>query len=265
MKDDVQKKVSRLFIHPVKGLTPKEVSHATVRKGRGIPGDRAYALLFKDVLDVSPQSWQPKKHLAVQNDFPSLAALNCTFSDDLREMTVVQGSQVLLEASLANDEGRESISQFFSKYLSTQVPSPSAKHPEATAVQLVGELSDTLRFPDRNASDISFLNLASLRALERELGAPIDIRNFRGNVILDGLDAWEELNWIGKTVRVGTARVSLTAHIARCYNVNVDALSGTADERVLALVAKTNRGRFGVLGNVIEEGTLKVGDALTVE
>ena len=44
----------------------------------------------------------------------------------------------------------------------------------------------------------------SLEALAVAAGAPdLSEHRFRSNIAVDGLDAWEEQNWIGRRIRVG--------------------------------------------------------------
>ena len=73
--------VKQLFTHPVKGLTPQVCMSVALKAGHGIPGDRAFALMYDpDVLDASPiVPWMKKQNFAMQCDWAGLAALDCHF------------------------------------------------------------------------------------------------------------------------------------------------------------------------------------------
>ena len=62
---------------------------------------------------------------------------------------------------------------------------------------------------------------ATRRAVEAELGAPLDLRRFRTNVHLDGpgLGARAELGWEGRRLRVGAAELELLHPCERCVIV----------------------------------------------
>ena len=50
-------------------------------------------------------------------------------------------------------------------------------------------------FSDMEAKVLHLVNLASVRALEEELGRPVDPLRFRPNIVIDGAPAWSELDW----------------------------------------------------------------------
>ncbi len=62
---------------------------------------------------------------------------------------------------------------------------------------------------------------ATRRAVEAELGAPLDLRRFRTNLHLDGpaLTGRAELGWEGRRLRVGAAELELLHPCERCVVV----------------------------------------------
>ena len=69
-----------------------------------------------------------------------------------------------------------------------------------------------VRVPDRGMTDTDFPSISlnstsSLRALSQKVGTDLDQRRFRGNLWLDGLGPWEEFEWIGQTLRIGSAEL----------------------------------------------------------
>ncbi len=120
--------------------------------------------------------------------------------------------------------------------------------------------------PDRGMTDspfpsISILNLASLAELSAKAGRVMDPARFRGNIWLDGLDAWEEFSWIGKTLRLGRAEVIIRERITRCVATHADPLTGQADVDTLGLLeAGWDHKDFGVYGEVVKSGMAECDD-----
>jgi len=253
-------KVQKIYIHPVKGLTPQEATHADLVAGHGISGDRAFGLLF---CDTQPGEFsrhmppQDKKFLATQNDWPALAALAVHVDLHSGEMIVKSDNKILLIASTKSETDLLRIDEFFSKYLLDKTPARAANHPKPGPLKMVGALGTASRFPDRSKYNISILNLASLRELERIAGAVVDIRRFRGNIIVDTGKPWEEYEWLGKTAMLGSSEIAIDGKIGRCSNINVHPDEGVLDLNLLVNLAKAPiKGAFGVLANIRSTGAV---------
>jgi uncharacterized protein YcbX len=258
--------VTDLYMHPVKGLSPRALTSARVEPERGIPGDRAFALLFADVeADRSTRAvpFLKKPSFAVQADWPGLAALRCDVDPDSGRFAVRDGTRTLLSANLHDD--RAAIDAFFTQYLTTLAPTRAARHPQAAPVTLIGEMSAATRYPDRIKHDVSILNRASLRAVAEKVGCDLDPRRFRGNIVVDGLDPWAELALVGRQIRCGEAVLVVDAPIIRCSNVDVDPDTGDASVQVLRTVGTSpGKGCFGMVARVVAPGRIAVGDAASV-
>ena len=77
--------------------------------------------------------------------------------------------------------------------------------------------------------------------------------------------AFDELNWVGKILRVGTARIAITEVDQRCVMITLDPASGAASPAVLRCVAQQHGGRAGVYGSVLTAGDVKQGDTVSLE
>jgi hypothetical protein len=102
-----------------------------------------------------------------------------------------------------------------------------------------------------------------LKDLERVAGTRIDPLRFRANVWIDGVDAWEEFNWLGKEIRLGPVRLRVKERIDRCAATNVDPATGARDMNIPKLLQHGfGHIDFGVFAEVMEGGTFRVGDAV---
>jgi len=119
---------------------------------------------------------------------------------------------------------------------------------------------------------VSVISRASLQALERIAEAEVDPRRFRMLIEVDGLgEAHEEDTWVGQALRVGTALVRVRGHVGRCLVTQRDPESGTSDLPTLDLLRSYRGGldtteplAFGVYGEVLEPGRVKVGDPVVL-
>ena len=261
--------VKQLFSHPIKGLTPYECDRAFLTEGHGIKGDRAFALMFTDSIDTGEMPvlenipWMSKKHFAVQNDWPLLAALECRYQSETGILTVKREGVTVLEAETITATGRDRISSFFTEYISTIEPTKEARHPTQTPLLLVGDSSGETRYPDREPVHISILSQATLDNLSDIAGTFVDVRRFRPNIVIDGVSAWEEFNWMGKEFQLGNARILVSAKIGRCANIEVNPDTGNRDLALFSLLQQQfGHAQTGILAKIISSGNVAIGDAL---
>jgi uncharacterized protein len=257
--------VKQLFIYPFKGLSGQKCDRVDLQLEHGIPGDRAFALMFQDegqYPNPTNVPWMKKQHFAMQNDWSGLAGLDCSYEATTGTLTVKRKGVELLVADTNSSSGRDRISSFFTGYLAGIYPSQSARHPNRTPLQLVGEYSKT-RYPDREAVHISIVSQATIDHLSELAGQRIDVRRFRPNIVLEGVPAWEEFNWVGQEILLGTARIAITARINRCLNIEVHPETGERDIALLPLLKKNfQHSQTGVLAQVISSGSVAIGDAM---
>ncbi len=260
-------RVKQLFTHPVKGLTPLSRDRAVLTPGHGIKGDRAFALMFADCAPDSPASavpWMSKKNFAVQNDWPTLAALTCDYDRERDELTVQRSGETLLAEKTQTPQGRDRIGAFFTEYLAAQQPTESARHPERSRLHLVGSASGETRYPDREPVHISLLSQATLDALGEACGDRVDVRRFRPNILLEGVAAWEEFAWVGQEFLLGSAKIAIAARINRCVNIEVNPDTGDRDLPLLSVLRQQfGHVQTGILATVETGGTVAIGDSLT--
>ncbi len=255
--------VNQLFIHPVKGLSPQKCDRLHLEIGHGVPGDRAFALMYKqDGIDTDSTQvpWMKKQNFAMQNDWHGLAALDCTYNAETGTLTIKRKDVELLVADTNTVKGRDLISAFFTGYLAGIYPSQAAKHSQRAPLQFVGEFDKT-RYPDREAVHISLVSEETIKHLSELAGQSIDVRRFRPNILLEGVPAWGEFDWVGQEIQLGTARVAVTARINRCLNIDVNPETGERDINLLSLLQKNfQHTQTGILAQVIKTGSVAVGD-----
>lgn len=122
------------------------------------------------------------------------------------------------------------------------------------------------------AGSTSIISRSSLRRLaEVAQRDAVDARRFRMLIEIDGVDAHEEDRWVGHRVRIGAATLAMRGHVGRCLVTSRDPESGQVDLPTLDLLGTYRRELqsteplpFGVYGEVVRCGTVRLGDPVTL-
>jgi uncharacterized protein len=261
-------RVKQLFIHPIKGLSPLSQQSVYLKIGHGIPGDRAFALMYQNKETENHSSnqvpWMKKHHFAMQNDWHILAGLDCTYDAATGMLTIKRKGIELLQADTNSLSGRDRISTFFTGYLAASYPSQGAKQRHIKPLKLVGDYNTT-RYPDREIADISLVSQATIDNLCEVSGKFINVCRFRPNIVVEGIPAWSEFDWIGRQIQIGDATIEITARINRCLNINVNPETGEDDINLLSLLQKYfQHTQTGILGKIITNADIAVQELVKV-
>jgi uncharacterized protein len=128
----------------------------------------------------------------------------------------------------------------------------------------------TLMHPGKGAHDASMLSViggGSVRALSERVGAALDVRRFRQNIVLEPVNGtpFAEEAWVGRQLVFGepdgedVARVRLVRKDQRCMIVNLDPDLGGQNPAVLREIAASRENCFGLYTSVEAQGLLEVG------
>jgi uncharacterized protein YcbX len=119
------------------------------------------------------------------------------------------------------------------------------------------------------AGAVSLISMASVARLEELTGGQgVDPRRFRMLVEVTGAAAHEEDDWVGRNVRIGGALVAMRGHVGRCLVTTQSPDTGIVDLPTLDLLSyrrglpTTEPLAFGIYGEVLEPGPVRLGDAV---
>jgi hypothetical protein len=115
---------------------------------------------------------------------------------------------------------------------------------------------------------VSLVSTAALAALAAEAGSgAVDGRRFRMLFGVDGTEPHAEDAWVGGRVRIGDAVAQLHGNVGRCVITTQHPDTGIRDLDTLRTLKEyrgelptTERLPFGVWGEVVEPGTVRLGD-----
>lgn len=118
---------------------------------------------------------------------------------------------------------------------------------------------------DTDFPSLSILSHSSLRDLSTRAGVHLSPDRFRGNLWVEGWDAWAELDLIGKEISIGQARFAVRERIQRCTATSANPATGKVDFDTPGYIESQFSHRdFGIYAEVIASGEIAIGEDVTV-
>jgi uncharacterized protein YcbX len=254
--------ISAIYRYPVKGLSPEKLGKVALAPGQCLPHDRRFAVALPSTrFDPERPEWLSKTHFVMLMRDEKLAQLHTRFDGETGELAVERDGATLLRESLSEADGRHRTGAFFDEFLAGEVEGP------LRVVEAPGHAFADARSKPNATTDqyVSLINLASIAALERSVGAPVAPLRFRANVYFEGVPAWGELDWLGSEITAGGTRLRVISAITRCAATQVNPATA---ERDLDIVGGLQRGfghnLMGIYAEVTQGGEIAAGDTITV-
>ena len=118
---------------------------------------------------------------------------------------------------------------------------------------------------DTGYPSVSLINMNSHREVSVRLGQQLSPQRWRGNLILENVDAFAEREWVGKRIRVGLAELEIRESISRCAATQASTRTGERDADTLgALRDILCVAEMGVYAVVTRTGDIRTGDLVEV-
>lgn len=248
-------RIASLYRYPVKGLSPERLTSAHLHEGAYFPGDRLFAIENgPSGFHAAEPVHQPKiKYLMLMRQ-EVLATLRTRYDDASGDLVIAGGGSDTLRASTTTPEGGEQITAFFQDFM------PDALRGTPHLLQA----PDGYRFTDSRSGFVSIINLASVADLEARIGLPIDPLRFRGNIMVEGLEPWAELDMAGGELATASGvRLQVIKRIERCAATNVDPQTGARDLQLpKALMTAFGHVDCGIYCRITGGGRLAEGERL---
>jgi len=251
---------------PVKSVSFQSVQNCKIKKNIGIIGDRIFAFakgldqnqakLFEKSPDERKGKWN--KILTLKNS-PTLNKYNFLFKNN--ELTLTKNNkQILTINSNKTDEYELLSNKILELENSLQKPSFLMKNKD-------------IPFFDTSISNktvlthsISFLNNKSIKDFQNKTNKIIEPQRFRGNIHVDGFEAWEERNLIGKLIKINNISFKVEKNIPRCVAIN---LKPNTDDNSLNLLQSLkkiyNHFDMGVYLTALNDGKINIGDSISIK
>jgi len=255
-------RVAALFRYPVKGFTREECGSLEVLPGGRIAGDRVLGLRFNDST-VPDDAWSTKSEFVAVVNTPGLTGLGVKFDPTANRLRIDLTDGVLFDDVL-DGAGRERFASVIEQYVLGLEENPISSRLSRLPLRVVGD-GVTPRYQDREPGYATLHGRGSLAAIATAVdeAPPITERRFRSNIAVDGLDAWEEQTWIGRSLRIGDTEFKVANPVTRCLATHAHPVTGKRDlpimKTLLELIA-TERPTFAILMTSDRGGPIRIGD-----
>ncbi len=121
---------------------------------------------------------------------------------------------------------------------------------------------DGRSFTDTPFASVSLCSHASHDAVETLMLRPLQTERWRGNIWFEGAAHWEEFQWLGHELRIGTVHLKVEERIRRCKATTANTDTGIRDVDTLKALNTLGHQDFGIYATVTQTGTIAAGDQL---
>lgn len=244
--------IAAIYRYPVKGLSAEGLGEVQLEPGRAIAQDRRFAITTSaGTLQAAQASWQPKTAFRTLMQDERLARLAVSFDETEGLLTISREGKAVARGKPNEPAGRAVIEQFLDAFLGG-----TARFLEA----------DGFSFSNVPDALISLVNLASVADLKRVAGRDVDPMRFRANLLIKGLEPWTEMQWVGRGLKIGDARLRVVQSITRCAATEVNPQTAERDLPMLRILQSGFRHTLmGVYAQVDRGGRIAPGDQILVE
>ena len=257
--------ISSINYCPVKSISFQTVSDCKIRKNIGIVGDRVFAFsknlefnqaqLFEKNLNERRGKWN--KILTLKNS-PVLNKYN--FKLNGNRLTFTQKNNEILTIDVSKTNEHELLSnKILELESSLQKPIFLMKNKE------IPFFDTSISNKTLLTHSISLINNQSIKDFKNKINQEIETQRFRGNIFVDGIEAWEERSWIGKIIKINNISFKVEKNIPRCVAINLKPNTDDNSLNLLQSLKKTyNHFDMGVYLTALEDGPINIGDNISV-
>ena len=253
--------ISAINYSPVKSLSFQSVKLCEIKKDLGILNDRMFAFsrgIQPEKAQLIEKKWNERKlnnFLTLKNS-PVLNKYNFIFKDN--RLALEQDNKELISVK-AGDENQKFLLE--NKLLELE---SSLKNPIFLLQNKEFPFFDTTH-SEKTFNSIYLINLQSIKDFEKKINKQIEFQRFRGNFYINGIEAWEERNWIGKTIKINEVLFKVESNIPRCVAINLKPRTDNSDLNLLQSLKKTyDNFDMGIYLRSLNNGKVTVGDKIIV-
>jgi len=247
--------VAALWRHPIKSHGREEIKTVTLVAGQTMPWDRHWAVTHNaSKINANNPAWVICRNFMIGASTPGLAGIWAEL--DTETATVTLRHDMLGHFTFRPDDAAD-----LAGFLAWVLPlCPADKYQPAGIAKVAGRGMTDTDYPS-----ISIMTQASHKAAEDHLGAPLEQARWRGNIWLDGADAWEEMYWVGRSLRIGDAEFAVRGPIKRCMATAANPHTGLRDTDILGtLRSGWDHQNFGIYATVTKGGKITTNDNVEV-
>jgi uncharacterized protein len=251
--------ISSINYCPVKSVSFQTIKKCKIKKDIGIVGDRIFAFskdlnldqakLFEKNPDERKGKWN--KILTLKNS-PALNKYNFVLKDE--KLTLTLKDKEILSIDINQLSEREELSNRISE-LESSLKQPIVLMNNKNFPFFDTSISSKVDF----VNSVSLLNIQSINDFQKKINKKIEASIFRGNICIDGIEAWKEREWIGKIIKINDVTFKVEKNIPRCVAINLKPKTDDNSFNLLQLLKKTyNHFDMGIYLTVLNDGEINL-------
>ena len=114
-------------------------------------------------------------------------------------------------------------------------------------------------------NSVSLINIQSINDFQKKIDRNVETSIFRGNIYIDGVDAWKEREWIGKIIKINNVSFKVEKNIPRCVAINLKPQTDDNSFNLLQSLKKTyNHFEMGIYLTALDDGEINIGDTINI-
>ena len=241
---------------PVKSVSFQSIESSSIKKNLGMPNDRIFAFSRgldnkqSKLIENNPNERKLNNFLTLKNS-PTLNKYNFFYINE--KLTLTYQEKELLTISPDNEEERLLLTNKL-----TELESSLSK-------PIILLKNKDFPFHDTSHSNkifnsMSLINLKSINDFESKINQKVEFERFRANFYVEGIDAWEERNWIGKIIKINNVSFKVEKNIPRCVAINLKPKTDTTINLLKSLKDQYNHFDMGIYLTALDDGDINVGD-----
>jgi len=249
--------ISSINYCPVKSLSFQKIKFCNIKKSLGMTNDRIFAFTRgieierAKFIEKNPKERKLNNFLTLKNS-PVLNKYNFIYEND--KLTLTYNNKNMI--SISADDPNERL-----------LLSNKLMELENSLIKPISLLKN-INFPFYDTShsnnvfnSMSLINLNSIKDFEKKINEYVEFQRFRANFYVDGIDAWQERNWIGKIIKINNVSFKVEKNIPRCVAINLKPKTDDNSLNLLRSLKKTyNHFDMGIYLTALDNGKINVGD-----
>ena len=253
--------ISSIHYCPVKSISFQSIQSCEIKENLGIANDRIFAfsrsvdLEKAKLIEKDAKARKLNNFLTLKNS-PVLNKYNFVYENN--KLTLALNNENII--SISADDPNERL-----------LLSNKLMELENSLLQPISLLKN-IDFPFYDTShsnnifnSISLINLNSIKDFEKKINERVEHQRFRANFYVDGIDAWEERNWIGKIIKINNVSFKVEKNIPRCVAINLKPKTDDNSLNLLQSLKKTyNNFDMGIYLTSLNDGKVEIGNKIEV-
>ncbi|MDE1132710.1 MAG: MOSC domain-containing protein [Ascidiaceihabitans sp.] len=242
--------VSSIWRHPIKALGRESLTSVALKTGECLPWDRVWALAH-ETSKAKTGEWARCGNFNRAAGVPALMAITAKLNEATQEITLHHPDRP--DLTFRPDDAPKALVAWSAPLV------PSGRAQPSHIMRL-----DKHGYPDSPYPSVSLANTASHNQVEQHLGRDLSIHRWRSNIWFDGATPWAEFDWVGKDIAIGNAILRVKEPATRCMSTAANPETGQRDADTLGALEHFGHQEFSVLAEVIQDGTIALGDSVQV-